>query len=54
MEAGTINEDEMILLNVTGGGQKRLFAEHEINYLQPQVTVSKDEISEDTVNKLFT
>jgi len=50
---GAVSPEEMILLNVTGGGQKRLFAEHKINYLEPQLQVRRDEISEQTVQRLF-
>ncbi len=49
----TITADEMVLLNVTGGGQKRLFAEHKINYLKPHLEVRRDEISERVVKRLF-
>ena len=40
-------------MNVTGGGQKRLFAEHKINYLKPHLEVRRDEISERVVKRLF-
>ncbi len=49
----TIAVDEMVLLNVTGGGQKRLFAEHKIDYLKPHLEVRWDEISEETAQRLF-
>lgn len=53
VEQKTISPDEMVLLNVTGGGQRRLFAEHKINYLKPHFQVRRDEISEETVQRLF-
>lgn len=49
-----IPADDTILLNITGGGQKRLFADHEINYLKPHIEVKREEISEETVKRLFT
>lgn len=32
---GMVKADDVIMLNVTGGGEKRFHAEHEIHYLQP-------------------
>lgn len=52
-EQKSIAPDEMVLLNVTGGGQKRLFAEHKINYLSPHTTLRRDEVSEEKVKRLF-
>jgi len=51
---GAVSADDTILLNITGGGQRRLFDEHRTEYLDPHVTVHKDEISTETVNRLFT
>jgi cysteate synthase len=53
IEQKTISPDEMVLLNVTGGGQGRLFAEHKINYLKPHIEVRRGEITEETVQSLF-
>ena len=53
IERKNIAPDEMVLLNITGGGQKLLFAEHKINYLKPHLEVRRDEISEETVQRLF-
>lgn len=50
---GTVPRKDMILLNVTGGGQKRLFSEHKINYLRPYMTIHRDEITEEKVRELF-
>jgi cysteate synthase len=53
IEQKTVSPDGMVLLNVTGGGQRRLFAEHKINYLKPHIQVRRDEITEETVQRLF-
>ncbi len=48
-----LRADDVVLLNVTGGGQRRLFAEHDIYYLQPQIEVRREDICENTVDELF-
>jgi len=48
-----IPSEDMVLLNITGGGQKRLFDEHEINYLKPHIEVKREEISAEIVSGLF-
>jgi len=53
IERKTVKTYDMVLLNVTGGGQKRLFAEHEIHRLEPHITLRRDEISEETVQRIF-
>lgn len=53
LQSKTVAADDMILLNVTGGGQNRLFSEHKINYLEPHVEVRREEISEETAQRLF-
>ncbi|MBD3285357.1 cysteate synthase, partial [candidate division WOR-3 bacterium] len=50
---GSVPSQESILLNITGGGEKRLFADHKINYLKPHIEVRRDEISEENVKRLF-
>ncbi|MBN2380001.1 cysteate synthase [candidate division WOR-3 bacterium] len=53
VDKGLVQVDDMILLNITGGGEKRLFSEHKINYLKPHIEVKRSEISEETVKKIF-
>jgi len=53
VEKGLVSKKDMILLNITGGGQQRLFSEQKMNYMKPHVIVKRKEISEETVQKLF-
>ncbi|MDG6242905.1 MAG: cysteate synthase [Methanolobus sp.] len=47
LEAGNISPDERIVLNITGGGQKRLMQDHELKQLPVSLAVSaKDEGAE--------
>lgn len=52
-DQGSVPADDMILLNITGGGEKRLFEDYKINYLEPHVKVKREDISVETVNRLF-
>ena len=35
VENGTVKADDVVMLNITGGGERRFQAEHDIHYLQP-------------------
>ena len=35
VDNGTVKADDVVMLNITGGGERRFQAEHEIHYLQP-------------------
>ena len=45
---GVVKTDDVVMLNVTGGGEKRFHAEHEIHYLQPsyifKIGFTKEEV----------
>ncbi len=45
---GTVKPDDVVMLNITGGGEKRFQAEHEIHYLKPNhifnIDFTKDEV----------
>ena len=45
---GVVRSDDVVMLNITGGGEKRFQAEHEIHYLQPahifKIGFTKDEV----------
>ena len=45
---GVVKPDDVVMLNITGGGEKRFHAEHEIHYLKPnhifKIDFTKDEI----------
>ncbi len=34
---GTVKKDDLIMLNITGGGEEKFKAEHELFYLQPEI-----------------
>ena len=48
IEKGMVKPDDVVMLNITGGGEKRFHAEHEIHYLQPshifKIGFTKDEV----------
>jgi cysteate synthase len=48
VEKGTVKADDVVMLNVTGGGEKRFYAEHELYYLKPdhifKIDFTKEEV----------
>ena len=48
VEKGTVKPDDVVMLNITGGGESRFVAEHEIHYLQPthifKIGFTKEEV----------
>ena len=48
VEKGVVKPDDVVMLNITGGGEKRFHAEHELHYLQPshifKIGFTKDEV----------
>ena len=48
IEKGMVKPDDVVMLNITGGGEKRFHAEHEVHYLQPshifKIGFTKDEV----------
>ncbi len=53
VEMKKITSEEMVLLNITGGGRKRMFSEHEINKLYPSIRIGRNEINPESVKRLF-
>lgn len=50
IKKGTVKPDDVVMLNITGGGEKRFHAEHEIHYLKPshifKIGFTKDEVKD--------
>lgn len=48
VEKGVVKVDDVVMLNITGGGEKRFHKEHELHYLQPshifKIGFTKDEV----------
>ncbi len=48
VEKGMVKSDDVVMLNVTGGGEKRFHAEHELYYLKPdhifKIDFTKEEV----------
>jgi len=48
VEKGVVKSDDVVMLNITGGGEKRFHAEHALHYLQPshifKIGFTKDEV----------
>lgn len=53
VEKGVIPLQDIVLLNVTGGGKERLFKEHKITYLKPHIKISREKITEETFDRLL-
>ena len=50
VEKGMVKADDVVMLNITGGGEKRFHAEHEIHYLKPdhifKIDFTKEEVEQ--------
>ena len=50
IEKGMVKADDVIMLNITGGGEKRFQAEHELFYLKPdhifRIGFTKEEVEQ--------
>jgi cysteate synthase len=48
VEKGTVKADDVVMLNITGGGERRFQAEHELHYLKPnhifRIDFTKEEV----------
>ena len=48
VEKGTVKADDVVMLNITGGGEKRFQAEHKLHYLKPnhifKIDFTKEEV----------
>ena len=48
IERGTVKPDDVVMLNITGGGERRFLVEHEIHYLKPshifKIGFTKEEV----------
>ena len=56
VHSGTIDPEKIIMLNVTGGGEKRFMAGKKLYYLKPSLVFHIDpDVNEviEKVNKLF-
>ena len=52
VEKGTVKPDDVVMLNITGGGEKRFQAEHDIHRLQPDHVFKIDFTKADVVSVL--
>lgn len=56
IEGGHVGKEEVIMLNITGGGEELARSEHEVIYEKPDLILSPDQPAEDIINavdKLF-
>ena len=48
VDKGVVKTDDVVMLNITGGGESRFMAEHDIHYLQPthifKIGFTKEEV----------
>ena len=52
IEIGNVQKDDYTLLNISGGGVARLFAEQEIKETEPWIIVNRDVAVESIIEKL--
>lgn len=52
VEERKVEENDCILLNITGGGEKRLAEDFTIHWIEPKLTVSKDEKPKEVIKDL--
>lgn len=55
-EKGDIKPDDVVMLNITGGGEEMFARSHELHYLEPSIVFKKDAPDEEiisSVEKLF-
>ena len=52
VERGTVKADDVVMLNITGGGEKRFQAEHELFYLKPD-HIFKIDFTEEEVERVL-
>ncbi len=52
IKQGTVVADDVVMLNITGGGEKRFHAEHELHYLKPDHIFKIDFTKEEVVRVL--
>jgi len=53
---GTVKKDDLIMLNITGGGEEKFKAENELFYLKPEIVFDinpNEEEVKQKVEKLF-
>lgn len=52
IKQGTVKTDDVVMLNITGGGEKRFHTEHELHYLKPNHIFKIDFTKEEVVRVL--
>ena len=50
---GKVRQDEIIMLNITGGGEERAKAENEVVYAKPMLVLDPDLPAEDIVSQVL-
>ena len=48
---GSVRKDDCIVVNITGGGEKRVKKEYNVNYLEPFLRIYDTEIRSDTLDR---
>lgn len=51
---GTVKKDDLIMLNITGGGEEKFKAENKLFYLKPEIIFDINPESEDITNQIVT
>jgi cysteate synthase len=51
-KSGTVNANDLIMLNITGGGEEKFKAENELHYLKPEVVFDINPETEEVVEKV--
>jgi cysteate synthase len=54
VEAGYIHKQDVVLLNITSGGRKRLHQDYPLHYLHPRLVLSPQSIVTDSIRRQMT
>ena len=49
LDAGRVKKDELVLLNITGGGAEKLAAENRRHFVQPDITFTREHNTQEKV-----
>jgi cysteate synthase len=51
VESGAVDTEDVVALNITGGGEKKIKAETRVHYLEPFARFSTDDIHSDGIEE---
>jgi hypothetical protein len=52
-EQGEVGRDDVVMLNVTGGGYARIFADFDLVHAKPHAVIDKRHFTEDRIREVL-